>query len=146
MLRRPTPDEIESRKVYFGEKTRQKLLILDMDETLLHSKFHTLVGTEDDMDAGIRPDENGVLEFNVLISNRPNQPPSTRLNVKLRTHLEEALSYLSTMYEICVFTAGEKDYADTILNFIDEDRIIIKHRLYREHCVKPEAGVYVKDL
>ena len=56
------------------------------------------------------------------------------------------MSYLSTMYEICVFTAGEQDYADTILNFIDEDRSIIKHRLYRQHCVRPETGVYVKDL
>ena len=50
------------------------------------------------------------------------------------------------MYEICVFTAGEQDYADTILNFIDEDRSIITHRLYRHHCVRPETGVYVKDL
>jgi CTD small phosphatase-like protein 2 len=87
-----------------------------------------------------------VLEFNVLIASQPNQPPSLRLNVKLRQHLEEALSYLSTMYEICVFTAGEQDYADTILNFIDERREIIKHRLYRQHCVRPEVGVYVKDL
>jgi len=54
-----------------------------------------------------------------------------RLNVKLRQHLEEALSYLSTMYEICVFTAGEQDYADTILDFIDADRTIITHRMYR---------------
>ena len=50
------------------------------------------------------------------------------------------------MYEICVFTAGEQDYADAILDFIDIDRSIIKHRLYRHHCVKPASGVYVKDL
>ena len=50
------------------------------------------------------------------------------------------------MYEICVFTAGEQDYADAILDFIDIDRSIIKHRLYRHHCVKPARGVYVKDL
>ena len=50
------------------------------------------------------------------------------------------------MYEICVFTAGEQDYADAILNFIDADRTIIKHRLYRHHCVRPDDGVYVKDL
>ena len=50
------------------------------------------------------------------------------------------------MYEICVFTAGEKDYADAILDFIDPDRAIIKHRLYRHHCIKPENSVYVKDL
>jgi CTD small phosphatase-like protein 2 len=50
------------------------------------------------------------------------------------------------MYEIMVFTAGEKDYADSILDFIDPDRQIIKHRLYRHHCIKPEKSVYVKDL
>ena len=68
------------------------------------------------------------------------------MNVKVRKHLEEALTYLASMYEICVFTAGEQDYADTILDFIDPDKIIIKHRLYRHHCVMPEKGVYVKDL
>ena len=60
--------------------------------------------------------------------------------------MEEALIYLASMYEICVFTAGEKDYADAILDFIDPDRAIIKHRLYRHHCIKPENSVYVKDL
>eukprot|EP00354_Favella_ehrenbergii_P012270 CAMPEP_0170465096 /NCGR_PEP_ID=MMETSP0123-20130129/9570_1 /TAXON_ID=182087 /ORGANISM="Favella ehrenbergii, Strain Fehren 1" /LENGTH=56 /DNA_ID=CAMNT_0010730911 /DNA_START=649 /DNA_END=819 /DNA_ORIENTATION=- len=47
MLRRPSEEEIESRKVYLGPTDRSKLLILDMDETLLHSKFHKLVGNED---------------------------------------------------------------------------------------------------
>ena len=50
------------------------------------------------------------------------------------------------MYELCVFTAGEQDYADAILNYIDPDRSLIKHRLYRQHCVRPQHGVYVKDL
>ena len=90
-----------------GPTDRSKLLILDMDETLLHSKFSKMTGSEDTSDCGIRPDENGVLEFNVYVANQPGQPPSVRLNVKLRQHLEEALSYLSTMYELCVFTAGE---------------------------------------
>ena len=45
-----------------------------------------------------------------------------------------------------MFTAGEKDYADAILDFIDEDRTIIKHRLYRNHCIKAAPRVYVKDL
>ena len=60
--------------------------------------------------------------------------------------MEEVLQYLSTLYEIVVFTAGEQDYADQILNFIDEDRTIIKHRLYRQHCVKAARRVYIKDL
>lgn len=37
----------------------------------------------------------------------------------MRQNLEEVLTYLGTMYEICVFTAGEQQYADTILDFLD---------------------------
>lgn len=33
-----------------------------------------------------------------------------------------------------------------MLDFIDADYQIIKHRLYRQHCVQTAAGVYVKDL
>ena len=47
MLNRTSPEEIEQRKVYLGPKTKTKLLILDMDETLLHSKFHKLTGNEE---------------------------------------------------------------------------------------------------
>ena len=57
-----------------------------------------------------------------------------------------ALDFLGKYYEICVFTAGTQDYADACLDFIDPDRQIIKHRLYRQHCVNPVYGVYVKDL
>ena len=44
MLQPPKPEEIASRKVTLGPQTKQKLLILDMDETLLHSRFHKLTG------------------------------------------------------------------------------------------------------
>lgn len=50
------------------------------------------------------------------------------------------------MFEICVFTAGEQGYADTVLDFIDQEGQIIRHRLYRQHCVQAAPGVYVKDL
>ena len=73
MLNRPSEQEISDKAVYLGEQTRSKLLILDMDETLLHSKFHKLTGNEENQfDAGIRADANGVQEFNILISNKPN--------------------------------------------------------------------------
>ncbi len=41
--------------------------------------------------------------------------------VKVRHHLADVLQYLSTLYEIVVFTAGEQGYADNILDFIDVD-------------------------
>jgi len=47
-------------------------------------------------------------------------------------------------YEIVVFTAGLKDYADWILNDFDKNGFI-RHRLYRNSC-RFHRGVYVKDL
>lgn len=72
MLRKPTEQEIETRSVNLGPHDGKKTLILDMDETLLHSKFIKLNGEDlDKYDQGIHEDENGVLEFNLLISNKP---------------------------------------------------------------------------
>jgi CTD small phosphatase-like protein 2 len=51
---------------------------------------------------------------------------------------------MSKYYELVVFTAGLKDYADWILNDLDRQGYIT-HRLYRDHT-KYRNGVYVKDL
>lgn len=64
----------------------------------------------------------------------------------MRPYLDMALDFLAKYYEICVFTAGTQDYADACLDYIDPEKQIIKHRLYRQHCVNPIYGVYVKDL
>lgn len=55
------------------------------------------------------------------------------------------LKTLAEVYEIVIFTASTKAYADYILNMIDSKGIYIQHRLYREHtdCVD---DVYHKDL
>ena len=51
---------------------------------------------------------------------------------------------MSKYYELVVFTAGLKDYADWILNDLDRSGYI-SHRLYRDHT-KCRSGVYIKDL
>lgn len=33
-----------------------------------------------------------------------------------------------------------------VLDFLDPDGSLIQHRLYRDHCVQTEEGVYIKDL
>ena len=51
---------------------------------------------------------------------------------------------MAKYYELCVFTAGLKDYADWILNDFDRTGYIT-HRLYRD-STKCKNGVYIKDL
>jgi CTD small phosphatase-like protein 2 len=65
--------------------------------------------------------------------------------VRLRPYAIDCLDKLAQFYEILVFTAGEKDYADHILDYIDPDKKIFTKRLYRQDCILVE-NFYVKDL
>lgn len=51
---------------------------------------------------------------------------------------------MSKNWEIIIFTAGLKDYADKILDELDPEGYISR-RLYRDSCMVVE-GVYIKDL
>ncbi len=50
-----------------------------------------------------------------------------------RPYLDEFLDRVCEWYDVVVFTAGEKPYADAVLNVIDP-RGRIRRRLYKEHC------------
>lgn len=63
---------------------------------------------------------------------------------KARPHVQNFLKEMSKNWEIVVFTAGLKEYADWILNELDPDRYISK-RLYRDSCTF-RRGSYLKDL
>jgi RNA polymerase II subunit A small phosphatase-like protein len=62
-----------------------------------------------------------------------------------RFGVDAFLFEMSKYYEIVVFTAGQKKYADTILNKIDP-KGWISHRLYREHCIVVNKTYYLKNL
>ena len=51
---------------------------------------------------------------------------------------------MSKYFELVIFTAGLKDYADWILNDFDKTRVI-SYRLYRNSC-RFRRGFHVKDL
>lgn len=127
----PSFDEIMDKGIEFGELTRHKTLIFDMDETLVHAMITTKDKAasipQGDFEVGLKSD------------------PDLVVSVKMRPYMDLCLENLSQFYEIVVFTAGEQEYADAILDKID-DGGFIKHRLYRQHCIKCQDMFYVKDL
>ena len=52
---------------------------------------------------------------------------------------------MSQLYEIVVFTASQKLYADKVLDLIDPKKRI-SHRLYRQHCIVINKTYYLKNL
>lgn len=48
-------------------------------------------------------------------------------------------------FEIAIFTASHQSYADAVLDqLIDPQRRY--PRLYRQHCIRTNEGIYIKDL
>ena len=91
-------------------------LVLDLDETLIHFEAGKSNGGNED--------EEGYY--------------------MIRPGCSKFLKDLSKLYEIVVFTAAMPDYADWILDQIDEPGYIA-HRLYRQHCT-PQEDYAIKDL
>ena len=62
-----------------------------------------------------------------------------------RPFLSEFLSNICNFYELVVFTAATQDYADPIINAIEQKGTKFDHRLYRDHTIVIN-NEFIKDL
>lgn len=60
----------------------------------------------------------------------------------IRPHVNEFLAAVSRCFEVVIFTAATKEYADFIIDHIDPGKLI-SHRLYRDHT-SYQNQVYMK--
>lgn len=120
-------DAIEEKMLYLPE-TKQKTLILDLDETLIHADF-----------------DNRLVGHDHLITFK-YEDYEVSVPIFIRPGLFEFLEAVSETYEVFVFTASKKEYADAVLNFLDPENRFFKQRFYRENCISIKNRVYIKDL
>ncbi|KAJ9101924.1 hypothetical protein QFC19_005005 [Naganishia cerealis] len=107
------------------EHQGRKCLVLDLDETLLHSSFKMIPSAD-----FIVPVEIESQTHNVYVIKRPG--------------VDMFLKDMGEIYEVVVFTASLSKYADPVLDMLDIHKVV-KHRLFRESCYN-HKGNYVKDL
>ncbi|PWA52390.1 FCP1-like domain, HAD-like domain protein [Artemisia annua] len=107
-------------------ETKSVTLVLDLDETLVHSSLEHC----DDAD----------FTFPVFSISKEHT-----VYVKKRPHLRPFLEKVSEMFHIVVFTASQSIYAKKLLDILDPDGKIISRRAYRESCIFADGG-YTKDL
>ena len=65
--------------------------------------------------------------------------------IQLRPGLTEFFDIIKPYYEIIIFSSGNKKYTDLIINSIDDKKIYIDYRLYRDHCIVINND-FVKDI
>lgn len=65
--------------------------------------------------------------------------------VSVRPFAVELLKQVSKCFEVIVFTAAEQSYADKVIDLLDPERTLIKHRLFRDSCM-PLNSLFAKDL
>ena len=67
--------------------------------------------------------------------------------VATRPHAAEFIRACAGSFEVVVFTASVRPYADPILDLLDPDGTLIRRRYYRDSCVPSINGQsFVKDL
>ena len=104
---------------------KKKTLVLDLDETLVHSAFQPV----DKVDLILPIDIDGT-QYYVYVLKRPG--------------VDDFLQRVSKFYEVVIFTASLSKYADPLISLIDPHHCT-SYRLFREHCV-PCNNAFVKDL
>ncbi|KAL2198991.1 HAD-like domain-containing protein [Corynascus similis CBS 632.67] len=107
------------------EHRGRKCLVLDLDETLVHSSFKILHQADFTIPVEIEGNYH-----NVYVIKRPG--------------VDQFMKRVGELYEVVVFTASVSKYGDPLLDQLDIHKVV-HHRLFRESCYNHQ-GNYVKDL
>lgn len=111
-------------------KTRQcrkKTLVLDLDETLVHSSLEAVPSSD--------------FTFPVHFNNQEHM-----IHVKQRPGLHVFLQRVSELFEVVVFTASQKIYAERLLNIIDPQRKCVQHSFCTWHVPCALPGTWMQNL
>ncbi|KAG6890257.1 hypothetical protein C0992_002523 [Termitomyces sp. T32_za158] len=123
-----------------------KTLVLDLDETLIHSTsrpMHSSGGGGGFFGLGsFRTRNKGASHMvEVVLGGR-----STLYHVYKRPFVDFFLRTVSGWYTLVIFTASMQEYADPVIDWLDAGRGILDHRFFRDSCTQLPNGSFTKDL
>ena len=122
------------------ETTKKKLLLIDLDETLVHSEFRN----KDNYKALDLFTKNSKCHSKTFSYSDENY--IYYIDVFFRPHLKNFLKEVSKYFDLAIFTAAMKCYADIIIDYIDPKNELFQFRLYRDACIPLQQRLYIKDL
>jgi Dullard-like phosphatase family protein len=139
--------------------SQKKILLLDLDETLIHADFDEEFA------------DNKSIKYDKIIKFSSKNEKNTNfreffenedkieeekieedeeivhsVGIFVRNGVNEFLNEVSKHFDVGIFTASVKEYADAVISFLDPENKLIKFRLYRNNCINFNDAFSVKDL
>lgn len=117
---------------YFSNRRSiyKQLVLIDLDETLIHSDFCDNFTQHDTF-----------IEFQDEEQNVP-----VKVNINIRPDVKMFLHKLSLYFDLAIFTSSIEEYAKAVMNKLDKKKQMFKFLLHRNHCLDYNGRFYVKDL
>ncbi|CCU98777.1 unnamed protein product [Malassezia sympodialis ATCC 42132] len=136
-----------------------KVLVLDLDETLIHSKLSAApwgrLGARDPVGASVSTALLSILGLGATV------PPHAQLQLRVievqiegrtvvyqvykRPWVDYFLRKVAAWYQVVIFTASVKEYANPVIDWLDGGHGLISGRLFRDSCTL-RNGSYLKNL
>ena len=121
-----------SNKINLNINNNKQILFIDLDETLIHSDIY-------DKKSFIINNYDKILKFKY-------DNLYYYIGINFRKNLNFFLKKVSKYFNLILFTASYKEYADVIIDYIDPENNIFKKRFYKESCINLYENINIKDL
>lgn len=121
-----------SNKINLNINNNKQILFIDLDETLIHSDIY-------DKKSFIINNYDKILKFKY-------DNLYYYIGINFRKNLNFFLKKVSKYFNLILFTASYKEYADVIIDYIDPENNIFKKRFYKESCINLDDNINIKDL
>ncbi|KAI9015670.1 NLI interacting factor-like phosphatase-domain-containing protein [Phycomyces nitens] len=112
-----------------------KTLVLDLDETLVHS---VRLGSPE---SGCSV--NGSVKRKTIEVQSERQ--SLLYEVYKRPHVDFFLKTISQWYKVVIYTASMAEYANPVIDWLDQSQTVISQRYFRQACIVQD-GNFLKDI
>ncbi|BFG04269.1 CTD nuclear envelope phosphatase 1 [Drosophila madeirensis] len=123
------------------QRVPRKTLVLDLDETLLHSSY--IDPETNEYVGGSQVPANAVPDYELLLLIDGTEPILFR--VYKRPHVDLFLDHVSKWYDLAIYTASVEAYATRVVDLLDAGRGILQRRFFRQHC-RSHTSIVSKDL
>ena len=153
---------LEDPNIYEGVpkiSSQKKILLLDLDETLIHAdfdeefvhdkslKYDTIIKFSTKIEKKGKFGENFEDEDKIEEEKIEEEEEIVHsVGIFIRNGVNEFLNEVSKHFDVGIFTASVKEYADAVISFLDPENKLIKYRLYRNNCISFNDAFTIKDL